>query len=133
MLLYDLRDSAFVEAEVPGTGRVDDDVGTVLAKAEAVHTIYADVAVHPRLAELALERLTDLFGAAFLATPTLADQYVGVIVAYLGLWQRRDVSVRFDPGLLLLLFLGNVGLRLLRLIVNNRNISSARPGRYDVS
>ena len=73
MLLYNFRNAARVEAEVPGAGRVDDDVWAVLAESEAVHAVHADITVHPRLTEFALERLAGLFGATFLAISTLTD------------------------------------------------------------
>ena len=46
VLFYYLGHVSLRNAEVPGAARVDDEVRAVLAEAEAVHGVYADVPVH---------------------------------------------------------------------------------------
>ena len=52
--LHDLRHVPLREAEVPGALRVDDGVRTVLAVAETINRVYANVPEHSPLAELVL-------------------------------------------------------------------------------
>ena len=104
VLLYDLGDFLFVEAEVPGAGRVDDHVRAVLAEAEALDFVYPDVPVHPFGAQLAFELFLQVFGTALFAVAAVADQDVRVVVAYLrrraGLYLAVSVSILFSDGLL---------------------------------
>jgi hypothetical protein len=69
------------DAEVPGAARVDDEVGAVLAEAEAVHGVYADVPVHVVCAKFVFEGAADGLGASLFAVAALAYQDVGVVVA----------------------------------------------------
>jgi hypothetical protein len=73
VLLHDLRDVVYPEAEIPGSTRVDDDVGAVLAQAEAIDGVYANVPSHASLTKLVFEHSADVLRTAFLAVATLAD------------------------------------------------------------
>jgi hypothetical protein len=77
---YDLGYVSSVQAQVPGSAGVDDSVGAVLAEAQAIDGVHADVAVHVGVAQLALEGLAEFAGAAFLAVLAFADQDVRVVV-----------------------------------------------------
>ena len=79
--LYYLGHVLLYDAEVPGTPWVDHEVRTVLAEAEAVYGVHANVPVHALRAQLVLERLAHGFGPALFAVATLADEHVGVVVA----------------------------------------------------
>ena len=59
MPLDDLRDIVFLEAEIPGSTGVDDDVRAVLAQAEAVDGVYADVSDSTSITELIFECFAD--------------------------------------------------------------------------
>jgi hypothetical protein len=89
------------DTEVPGTGRVDDEVRAVLAEAEAAYGVHAYVPVHALRAQLVFERLADGFGSALLAVAVLADQHVGVVVSDL----RSRLRERRKRAVLLRLFL----------------------------
>jgi hypothetical protein len=78
--LYYLGHVLFCHSEVPGAPRVDDEVRTVLAEAEAVYGVHAYVPVHAFSTQLVLERLADGFGSVLFAVATLADEHVGVVV-----------------------------------------------------
>jgi len=52
----------------------------VLAQAETFDGVHADVTVHPRRPQLALERLADLLRAPLLAVAALADEDVRFVV-----------------------------------------------------
>jgi hypothetical protein len=78
--LYYLGHVLLYDAEVPGTPWVDHEVRTVLAEAEAVYGVHANVPVHALRTQLVLERLAHGFGPALFAVATFADEHVGVVV-----------------------------------------------------
>jgi hypothetical protein len=104
---------AFRDAEVPGAARVDDEVRAVLAEAEAVHGVYADVPVHAMCSQFALQRAADFFRPALFAVAALADQNVGVVFADLrvGLIEDRERAAFLCPLLRLLALLRDGSLR----------------------
>jgi hypothetical protein len=71
--LYHLGHVLFCDTEVPGAPRVDHEVRTVLAEAEAVYGVHAYVPVHALRAQLVLERLADGFEPALFAVAALTD------------------------------------------------------------
>jgi hypothetical protein len=93
VLLDDLGDVALVEAEVPGALRVrlivDDDVGAVLAQAEATSRVRAHIAEQTRRPQLALERVARLLRAALFAIAAGTHQDVRPVVANLRRRARR--------------------------------------------
>jgi hypothetical protein len=95
VLLDDLRDVGYPEAEIPGSTRVDDDVWAVLAQAEAIDGVNANGPGHASLTKLAFEHLADVLRTAFLAVATLADQHVGLVVPYLREGANRPCVMLF--------------------------------------
>jgi hypothetical protein len=99
---------ALAQAEVPSTfgfrSVVDNGVGTVLAKSEALDGIEANLAEQSLHADLALYSLPGLFCATLLAVTARADEHVRFIVSGLrrGLlfWRLlflRDGFLRIRP------------------------------------
>ena len=111
VLMYHLWDVSFRGAEVPGAARVDDEVRAVLAEAQAVHGVYADVPVHVFCAKFVFEGAADGFGAAFLAVAALADEHVGVVVAVLRVRLLEERAVFLCPLLCFLTLLRDGFLR----------------------
>jgi hypothetical protein len=105
VLLYYLGYVFLDNAEIPGARRVDDEVRAVLAEAETVHGVHADVPVHALRAQRVLERHADVFGSTLLAVTAPADEHVGVVVADLRAWLRD----RRQRAVLLFAFLRLLG------------------------
>ncbi len=78
--LYYLWHVLLYDADVPGPGRVDDQVRAVFTEAEATYGVHANVPVHALRTQLVLDRFADGFGPALLAVAVLADEHVGVVV-----------------------------------------------------
>ena len=116
MPLYYLGHVLLYDAEVPGTPWVDHEIRTVLAEAEAVYGVHANVPVHALRAQLVLERLAHGFGPALFAVATLADEHVGVVVPDLRgrLCERRQRATLLCFLLRLLASLRDGFLRFLR-------------------
>jgi hypothetical protein len=93
VLFHDFGYFLFVEAEVPGAGGIDDDVGAVFAEAEAVHLVHPNVPVDALCPQLVFEFFLQGFGSAFLAVAAAADQDVRVVLSYLRLRPRLDLTV----------------------------------------
>jgi hypothetical protein len=96
--LHDLRDIAFPEAEIPGPSGVDDGIRAVLAQAEAVDGVYADVPDPASIAELVFECCADILRTALLTVAAFTHEHVGVVVpdlrARFRLRERREGAVR---------------------------------------
>ena len=78
--LYHLGYILLYDAEVPGTGWVNDEVRAVLTEAEALYRVHAYVPVYALRAQFIFERPADGFGSAFLAVTAFADEHVGVVI-----------------------------------------------------
>jgi len=136
--LYYLGHVLLYDAEVPGTPWVDHEIRTVLAEAEAVYGVHANVPVHALRAQLVLKRLAHGFGPALFAVATLADEHVGVIVPDLRgrLCERRQRATLLCFLLRLLASLRDGFLRFCAVrvrsttLVGGSNISPEPVGRY---